>query len=100
MDQRGYEPSTRRRKTYAIKTFFTFLHQQGITLTNVADRTIPPSLKKQEPRFLSEDEYKRVLRVCSHNARDAAIIEVLLQTGMRLSELAGRKTTDIELPNL
>lgn len=98
MDRRGYEASTRKRKTYAIKTFFAFLHRQAIIAQNVAARLIPPIPKKKEPRFLSEDEYQRLLRVCSHNVRDAAIVEVLLQTGMRLSELARLKLSDVELP--
>lgn len=98
MDRRGYKPSTRRRKTYAIKSFFKFLHRHGIVETNVASRLIPPPPVKREPRFLSEEEYQRLLRVCSHNPRDAAIIEVLLQTGMRLSELARLTVYDVEIP--
>ena len=53
---------------------------------------------KKEPRYLSEEEYRRLLRACSHHARDAAVIEVFLQTGMRLSELAGLTLPDLELP--
>ncbi|HSH82042.1 MAG TPA: tyrosine-type recombinase/integrase [Herpetosiphonaceae bacterium] len=57
-----------------------------------------PRAIKQEPRYLSEEEYRRLLRACSHHARDAAIVEVFLQTGMRLSELAHLRLTDVELP--
>ena len=53
---------------------------------------------KKEPRYLSEEEYGRLLRACSHHTRDAAIVEVFLQTGTRLSELAGLNLPDIELP--
>lgn len=98
MDRRGYAPSTRERKTYAIKTFFTFLHHQGIIRENVADRLIPPQREKREPRFLSQQEYQQLLRAASHHPRDAAIIELFLQTGMRLSELARLACSDIELP--
>jgi site-specific recombinase XerD len=98
MDRRGYEASTRERKTYAIKSFFKFLDHHGVIATNVASRLIPPRPKKPEPRFLSEDEYQRLLRACSHNPRDAAIVEVLLQTGMRLSELTRLTVDDVEIP--
>ncbi len=98
MDQRGYKASTRERKTYAIKSFFRFLDSQGVVTDNVASRLVPPHPEKREPRFLSEEEYQRLLRVCSHEPRDAAIIEVLLQTGMRLSELAGLTLADVEIP--
>jgi len=98
MDRRGYSASTRERKTYSIKSFFKFLNHHRVLATNVASRLIPPRPKKPEPRFLSENEYQRLLRSCSHNPRDAAIIEVLLQTGMRLSELTGLTVDDIEIP--
>jgi site-specific recombinase XerD len=98
MDRREYKASTRERKTYAIKTFFKFLHHEGLIANNVASRLIPPRSEKREPRFLSEEEYQQLLRVCSHHPRDAAIVEVLLQTGMRLSELAKLTLSDVEIP--
>jgi site-specific recombinase XerD len=98
MDRRGYQASTRERKSYAIKSFFRFLHHHGMIANNVASRLIPPRPKKPEPRFLSEDEYHRLLRACSHSPRDAAIVEVLLQTGIRLSELARLTIYDVEIP--
>ncbi len=98
MDKRGYQPSTRSRKTHAIKSWFKFLYHQGVIAHNVAERLIPPRAVKPEPRFLSEAEYQRLLRACSHHPRDAAIIELFLQTGMRLSELARLSLGDLELP--
>jgi site-specific recombinase XerD len=98
MDRRGYAASSRERKTYAIKTFFKFLHHQGITSDDVATRLIPPQKGKREPRFLSEGEYQQLLRVASHHPRNAAIIELFLQTGMRLSELARLTLSDVEIP--
>jgi integrase/recombinase XerC len=98
MDRRGYKPATRRRKTSAIKSWFEFLHRQNVINNNIASRLIRPKLQEREPRFLSKEEYQRLLRACSHKPRDAAMIEVLLQTGMRLSELAGLQIGDIALP--
>lgn len=98
MVRRDYAASTRRRKTYAIKSFFTFLYERGMIGTDVTAQLTPPKREKKEPRYLSEREYERLLRACSHKPRDAAIIEVFLQTGMRLSELAGLTLADIELP--
>lgn len=98
MDRRGYKPSSRNRKTHSIKAFFKFLERQGVITVNPAAKLIPPPLQKREPRFLSKEEYQRLLRACSHSPRDAAIIEVLLQTGMRLSELARLTLEDIEIP--
>jgi integrase/recombinase XerD len=98
MDRRGYVSSTRNRKTQSIRILFQFLHGHGITEHNLAAQLIPPPIQKHEPRFLSEAEYQRLLRAASHNSRDAAMIELFLQTGMRLSELAKLQLTDIEIP--
>jgi site-specific recombinase XerD len=98
LDHRGHKPATRNRKTHTIKTFFSFLERQGLIPNNPALKLIPPRNLKREPRFLTEEEYTRLLRACSHNVRDAAIIEVYLQTGMRLSELVNLKVVDLELP--
>ncbi len=98
LDRQGLKGSSRNRKTHAIKSCFRFLHDHGVIPSDVAARLIPPKPNKKEPRFLSEDEYRRLLRTCSHNARDAAIVEVFLQTGMRLSELARLTVADVELP--
>ncbi len=98
MDRRNYAASTRNRKTQSIRILFQFLQLHGITETNLAAKLIPPAIQKTEPRFLTESEYQRLLRACSHNARDAAIIELFLQTGMRLSELAKLQLSDIDIP--
>lgn len=98
LDRRGLKGSSRNRKTHAIKSLFRFLQDHEVIANNVAARLIPPKPNKKEPRFLTTEEYQRLLRTCSHNARDAAIVEVFLQTGMRLSELARLTVADIELP--
>lgn len=98
MDERGYTPATRRRKTQSIKAFFGFLDRQAILETDVAARLTLPRQPRREPRYLTEREYKELLRACSHHPRDAAILELFLQTGMRLSELAGLALGDLELP--
>ena len=98
LDRRGLQGSTRNRKVHTLKTFFTWLVVHEHLTTSPAARLVAPKAIKKEPRYLSEDEYRRLLRACSHHARDAAIIEVFLQTGMRLSELAQLTRTDVELP--
>ncbi len=98
LDGRGLKPSSTNRKAQTLKSFFRFLHDQGASAENIAARLVPPRIPKREPRFLSELEYKELLRTCSHNSRDAALVELILQTGMRLSEAAGLTWSDVELP--
>jgi len=98
MERQGLGPASRRRKTYAVKTFFKFLHQHGATADDPAARLKPPRVPKREPRYLSEVEYQSLLRGCQHRPRDAAMIELFLQTGMRLSEVARLTVSSVELP--
>lgn len=98
LDHRGLSPASRRRKTHTLKSFFRFLWDRSITEDHLAARLVPPRAPRREPRYLSEAEYKRLLRACSHHPRDAAIVELFLQTGMRLAELARLEVGDIELP--
>jgi site-specific recombinase XerD len=94
LDRRGLGPSSRNRRTYAINTFFTFLTQSGYLRENPALQLIPPTILRKERRFLREEEYQAPLaQVLS--IRDRAILELFLQTGLRLSELAHLTTNDI-----
>ena len=97
LDRRGLEPSSRNRKTYAIKTFFAYLVQAGYLKQDPAKPLIPPSIPHKERRFLRDDEYQGILAE-AHKTRDRAILEVFLQTGLRLSELVSLDVTDLELP--
>ncbi len=98
LDRRGLQGSTRNRKVHTLKTFFAWLVRHELLASSPAARLVAPRAIKKEPRYLSEEEYRRLLRACSHHTRDAAIIEVFLQTGMRLSELARLTLTDVDLP--
>ena len=97
LDRRGLAPASRNRKTYSIKTFFGFLTQSGYLRKNVAFELIPPTIPHKDRRFLSEDEYQRVLANV-HTVRDRAVLELFLQSGLRLSELVNLTVTDLELP--
>lgn len=98
IDHRGYKASTCNRKTHAIKSFFKFMHRHNIIPTNVAGRLIPPPANRREPRFLSQGEYQHLRQACQDHPQDAAIIELLLQTGMLLSELTGLTIFDVDIP--
>ena len=97
LDYRQLKPSSRHRKTYAIKTFFRFLLQSGYLREDPTRQLIPPTVPDREPRFLREDEYQ-LLRDQVQDSRDRAIIELFLQTGMRISELASLTLGDVQLP--
>src|SRR5215207_9609414 len=98
LDHRGLSGVSRARKVTTIRGFFAFLVQEGALVASPAEKLIPPERERPQPRVLSEAEYKRLLAAVHGEIRDEAIIELLLQTGIRLAELARLKVSDIELP--
>lgn len=97
LTNKGFKASTRRRKVYALKTLFRFLYEYGYAADGAADKLIPPTTEKRDPRFLAEDEYQALLAQAD-NSRDQAIIMLFLQTGIRLSELVAMSIQDIQFP--
>src|SRR5512144_1624623 len=98
LDVRGLRGSTRHRKVAAIKTFLRYLEREGTLPVDFSGRISWPEVQRDEPRALSVPEYTALLREGGHHPRDAAILELLLQTGIRLSELTALTVEDISLP--
>jgi site-specific recombinase XerD len=86
----------RARKTHAIKGFFQFLHE-GEALPKHPFATIPsPRVEKRERRVLSEAAYQALGEPARQRSpRDVVVVELLLQTGQRASELCGLRLGDI-----
>lgn len=95
MQQRGYTPSTRQRKVCAIRSLFRFLHAHGVTRGDVARKLIPPRRPSKLPRHLSKAEIAALTRSSEDSVRDSAIIQLMLQTGMALHEVAAAAVCDL-----
>jgi integrase/recombinase XerD len=97
LEQEGFASRTRKRKVVAIRSFISFLYQEGYIDENIAKRVIVPFAENTTPGILTQGECNRIREVCAGNVRDRAIIELLLQTGIKLSELTHLTVDDIEL---
>lgn len=97
LENRGFAGTTRKRKTVTIRSFLKFLYDDGYINSNLAKQVIPPFTDSKLPTYLTEAEYNRLRKACAGNTRDSAIIELLLQTGIRFSELTRLKIDDVEL---
>lgn len=85
------------RKINSIKSFFRFLIGEDEISSNPADVVLHPRYEQAPPRVLSKVEYRALRDACRPDARISAIVELLLQTGMRISELASLKLEDVDL---
>lgn len=85
------------RKINSIKSFFRFLVSKGIVSQDPASVVAHPKYEQSPPRILSRVEYRALRDSCRGDARMSAIVELLLQTGMRISELAELQLGDVDL---
>jgi site-specific recombinase XerD len=97
LEQKGFASLTRKRKVVSIRSFLSFLYQDGYIDTNIAKKIVLPFTESTTPYFLTQMECDQIRKACAGSSRDGAIIEVLLQTGIKLSELTRLTLNDIEL---
>ena len=99
------KPATRARKISTIRIFFNYLCQDASSKflldQNPALNLKTPKKDKRLPKYLSLDDSKKLLEVASDEdnrnyERDFAIITLFLNCGMRLSELVGINSKDID----
>lgn len=91
----GYTPKSISRKINSIKTFFRFLKASGAIGMDVAVEIEHPKYEVKPPRILSKLEYRALRDACRADVRTYAIVELFLQTGIRIGELANLKLADI-----
>ncbi len=91
----GYTQKSISRKLNSTKTFFRYLKIQEFITDDPASLVDHPRFDTKPPRILTPIEYRALRDASRDDTRIAAIIEVLLQTGIRIGELANLKTDDI-----
>ena len=81
-----YAPASLHGMWRKLRTFYIWLEEEGIG-PNVMRRIPAPPLKDRLPRSFSHEEVQRLLSSAG-SSRDYAILITLLDTGMRVGELA------------
>lgn len=95
LEKEGYTQKSISRKLNSTKTFFRFLKVQELITDDPATLVDHPKFETKPPRILSPIEYRALRDAARDDARIAAIIEILLQTGIRIGELANIRTDDV-----
>lgn len=93
----NYTAKSISRKTNSTKTFFKFLKVSGLLEEDPARGLEHPKFENKPPRILSELEYRALRDVSRGDLRMFAIIELFLQTGIRIGELAKLTIEDVDL---
>jgi integrase/recombinase XerC len=86
----------RARKMSAIREYFRFLEGLGYISKSPTTGVETPKRERNTRQFLRSDEYTKMLSLAGANPRDYAILQVFLQTGIRVSELAHLRMNDVD----
>lgn len=88
------------RRLSALRSFFKFLTREGYLKANPITSVSSPKQDKHLPLFLTEDEASKLIESAlpkdEMGLRDRAILETFYSTGIRISELTGLNTDDID----
>lgn len=91
----GYTPKSLSRKINSIRTFYRFLKSKGMVSEDPSLQVAHPQYTLAAPRILTPTEYRALRDASRNDTRMFAVIELLLQTGIRIGELAELRVSDV-----
>jgi tyrosine recombinase XerC len=100
LKQQDYSKTTIARKMVSIRSLYKFLCREGILECNPVENIRTPKLDRKLPEFMNVNDTEILLNQPDLNSvlsiRDRAIMETLYSTGIRVSELVGIDSADID----
>lgn len=100
MNSNGYTPKSISRKLNSTRTFYRFLKVSEYITDDPSLLVSHPQYHLAPPRILTPTEYRALRDAAQNDARMYAIIELLLQTGIRIGELSMLKLSDYRKDSL
>jgi site-specific recombinase XerD len=98
--QKRAAPGTVETRYRGLRQFFKWALEEGEIKRSPMERIKRPAVPEPETPFLNEDQIKKLFAACKgegfEERRDYAIIRLLLETGMRRSELANLRYAEDE----
>jgi site-specific recombinase XerD len=100
-EERMVKPATLSARFSALRRFFKWLEEEAEIEQSPMLRLRGPKVEVNPPQVLTDDESRRLLDACRGSAfedrRDAAILRLMLDTGLRRGEIAAMKLEDLHL---
>ena len=100
--QRNPSRNTLLRKIASLRSFASYLLEQGELLRNPFKLLPAPKRQRILPKFLTVPETEKLLETATHTRRaprDRALFELLYSSGLRRSEITGLKIQDVDFFN-
>ena len=98
----GLARSTIARRSASARAFTAWCHRRGLSVTDPGHRLVSPRVGNRLPTVLDQAQAMQVLEHAGRHdgspraIRDAAILEILYGTAIRVSELCGLDVDDVD----
>lgn len=96
LSKTSYTPKSISRKINSIRTFYRFLKSHDHIDQDPSLLVSHPRYELAPPRILTPTEYRALRDAARNDPRMFAVIEILLQTGIRIGELANLRLSDVQ----
>ncbi len=93
----GRTGTTRARKLVSLHVFFTYLVKAGVLPHSPASMVKRPRRERKPKHMLRPDEFRRIVAAARENPRDYALLQLLAQTGIRVSKLIAICVPELDL---
>jgi site-specific recombinase XerD len=100
MSKDNYTPKSISRKINSTRTFYRFLKVNEYVTDDPSLLVSHPKYQLAPPRILTPTEYRALRDAARNDPRMFAIIELLLQTGIRIGELSNLRLSDVTKDSL
>src|ERR1035437_1747003 len=100
MSKDNYTPKSISRKINSTRTFYRFLKVNEYVTDDPSLLVSHPKYQLAPPRILTPTEYRALRDAAKNDPRMFAIIELLLQTGIRIGELSNLRLSDVAKDSL
>ncbi len=96
-----WRPATANNRYRALAQLFRWLEEEGEIRQSPMTRMSPPKVPETPVPVVGEEELRSLLKACAGTGyearRDTAMIRLLIDTGMRASELVNLRVDDLDL---
>jgi len=96
LDANDYTAKSISRKLNSIKNFFSFLKNEGVITIDPSTEVKHPKYENDIPKILKPTEYRSLRDACRNDSRTTAIVELMLQAGLRIKEIENLKLDNIK----
>jgi site-specific recombinase XerD len=96
LTQNEYTSKSISRKLNSIKNFFSFLKNEGVIINDPSLEVKHPKYENDLPKILKPIEYRSLRDACRNDSRATAIVELMLQSGLRIKEIENLKLDNVK----